>query len=382
MATPLTQQQTADVIKTLTAVESVRHRPALSVGTGSDAMYQMLYEVLDNSINEAMAHHCDFIEITFNADRSITIFDNGRGISIEVYAWDLTFLEVNLSLRSPGIHRVGLLAINALSEWLIAEIRRDGFLWRQSYARGVRTSDVIKVRPLADGETTGTSITFLPDSEIFSIFNDFTYDYEVLAARCRQIAYLLHSVTIRLMDRRVATSPRETTFHVEGGLETFVTDLNRDRQPLHSPVVGIKAIPIDTAKPDENIVEIEFTFQYTDDSHTSELMFVNTLETQGGTHLTGLRTALTRTLNQWMRKTSAGDLKFAGQDTRKGLTAVVSLRHPNPWFESQTSVKLMNKEVRGMVASVISRAFVEYLEKHPDQAQCIVDHLRRAGDNK
>jgi len=397
MATPPTQQA-ADDIKTLKGLEIIRRRPGMYMGFGPDGMYQMFHEVLNNSVNEAMAHYCDYIEITLNADSSITISDNGRGISVDTYHWDLTCLEIKLSVlvcgSGPledymyyvwgGMHGIGLIPVNALSEWLIAEIRRDGFLWRQSYAQGVRTSDVIKVRPLAAGEATGTSIAFLPDSEIFGpVLDFFTYDYEVLVLRCRQIAYLLHGVTIRLIDRRASTSPRETTFHVEGGLDTFVADLNRDRQPLHPPVVGMKAVPIDSATPDENIVEIEFAIQYTDDPHTTELMFVNTLETpDGGTHLTGLRTALTRTLNQWIRKTGAGELKFSGPDTRRGLTAVVSLRHPNPWFESQTSVKLTNKEVRGMVASAISGAFVECLEKHPDQAQRIVDHLRRAADNK
>ncbi|MEP7284345.1 MAG: ATP-binding protein [Chloroflexota bacterium] len=401
MATPneLTprQQQVADDIQVLKGLDHVRFRPGMYIGSRPDAIDNMLYAVLDNSINEAMVRLCDKIELVIHADGSITISDNGSGIPVAIYPREgISQLEVELTIifaggriRNPlycvwgGMHGIGLNAVNALSESLIAEVRRDGYLWRQSYARGVRTSDLEQIRPMNEGESTGTSITFYPDAEIFlELLKVHDFNFNTLANRCRELAYILPGLTIHLVDQRETGLPRETTFYFEGGLTSFVKYLNRSRNPLHTVISGTKTVYVDKDTNREKIIEIDFAFQYTDDLRTTELTFVNTVQTpDGGTHWTGFRTALTRTINKWAHKTGFfkdNEANFIGQNTLEGLTAVVSIKHPYPQFKSQTNVVFVNPEVKGIVASVVSEFFTQHLESNPDEAQRILDRCRRA----
>jgi DNA gyrase subunit B len=403
MATPQQpipqRQQIAEDIQALKGLEAIRLRPGMYVGASPDAIYNMADEVLDCAIDEAMAGYCDHIEITIHPDSSMTISDNGSGIPVAMHpTLGISQLEAVLTMifagrrssehpytATGGMHGVGLKAVNALSEWFIAEVRRDGYLWRQSYARGVRTSDVEKVRPLNDTESTGTTITFYPDADIFpDLRSGFDFDYDILLKRFRQIAYLLPGITVRFTDQREKPFPREATFCFESGLETFVRDLNRNRVPLHAVVSGMKTAHYDKGRPNKDTIEVEVALQYTDDAHTTEVLFVNTVETpDGGSHQVGLRTGITRTINKWARKMGylrTGDDKFTGRDVRKGLTAVVSVKHPNPQFASMTKVILENPEVHSIVASAVSGVLAELLESHHDAAQRIFDNCRASED--
>lgn len=370
------------------------------LGVGPHAIYHMLYEVLSYVVNEAMAGHCNRVEITIDADNSITVSDNGRGLPVALHALEgRSLLEIELcEIWTPGprydhvyrvsggLHGVGLKAVNAVSEWLRAEVRREGYVWQQSYARGIPTSTVEKVRAMADSETTGTTITFYPDKDIFQeVWTTFHFDFDVLAERCRQLAYLLHGVTFRLIDRCTGILPRETTFHFQAGLVDYVKYLNRGRVPLHTVISGAKTVQVDIGRASKQVVEVEFALQYTTDSRKTEFGFVNTVELlNGGTHLAGLHTALTRTLNRWARTTgylAGSQARLTGRDTRQGLTAIISLKHPCPHFESMTKLKLLNPEVQGIVAAVISGGFRGYLESQPAEARRIFDSCRQGREN-
>lgn len=394
----LTRQQTAHEIRVLTGLEAIRLRPGMYLGAGPDTIYNMLYEALDSSLNSALAGLCDDIEIVIQPDSSVTITDNGEGLPVEVdQRLGVSLLQDEMTqiwipgrprhylyAVSGGTHGIGLKAVNALSEWLVAEVRRAGYLWRQTYERGVPTSDVAKVRPMTDSETTGTAITFFPDASIIPWRHpDYDFSYETLSNRCRQIAYLLPGTIVRLVDRRGSGPSHEMNFCFEGGLQTFVKRLNQDRSPLHAVISGSKTVQLEKNNVSQ-VVEVTFAFQYTDDTHTTEVAFVNTLELlDGGTPLTGLRSALTRTLNQWAGKAghfNLGEVKLSGRDTRQGLTAIVSLKHPFPRFESVVKLKLINPEVSSLVASIISGVFAKHLEENPGEAQLIVDHLRLSSE--
>jgi DNA gyrase subunit B len=394
------RRQEADDIRVLKGLASVRLSPGMYVGQTPDAIYHMANNVLDYPINDAMAGRCSGIDIIIHGDSSMTISDNGPGLAVvRVESMGLSELEIELTLLvipgrpsdhlyhvCGGLHGIGLKPVNALSEWLIAEVRRDGYVWRQSYERGKRTSDVVKARPMKMNESTGTSITFRPDPEIMGGFpTEFDYNYDVLSKYCHNLAYVLNGITIVLKDQRSSGSPRKTTFHFEDGLKAFVSELNHDRKPLHDIVSGTKSVQFSKSEYDEGTIEVEFAFQYTDDLHSTERFFVNTVETiDGSTHQAGLRTALTRTSNKWTRKNGyweSKEDKFTWCDTLKGLTAVVSLRHPNPQFESQTKVKLMNPEVRNIVTSTISAVYTQFLEKNPEEARRIADHIHLTWKN-
>ena len=390
---PAQRQQEAEDIQALKGLEAVRLRPGMYVGgTDVHALHHLVYEVVDNAIDEAMAGRCDYIEIVLHADSSVTVSDNGGGIPVAMHPQEgISTLELVLATLhaggkfgggaykvSGGLHGVGVKAVNALSRWMTAEVHRDGYVWRQTYERGIRTSEVEKIRKLKSNEPTGTFISFYPDDEIFTEFRkEFDFSFKTLTDRFREMAYVTRGVNIRLVDEREPIIPREATFYFEGGLRTFVTYLNRNRDVIHDVVFGSKTISFNEGQKSEGTMEVDFAFQYHDGTNTTELAFANTINTpDGGTHQTGLRTALTRVINTYARKSGFlkdKDSNFSGRHTLEGLTAIVSVKHPNPQFESQTKVKLMNTEVNSATASVVAEVFTEYLEDHPKEARHIVE---------
>jgi DNA gyrase subunit B len=369
--------EAADV-QVLEGLEAVRRRPGMYVG-GTDvrALHHLVYEVVDNSVDEALAGACDRIEITIHSDSSVTVTDNGRGIPTaphpekKISALELVLTTLHAGAKfggsgykvSGGLHGVGVSAVNALSEWMevVVDDPRDGRRHRQRYERG---RPVTPVEDVSKAKGQGTQVTFRFDP---TIFEDVDYRFETLAQRMREMAFVTRGVTIRLVDERVQPFPSQMTFYFEGGVESFVRYLNRNRDPLHDVVHAEQQV---------NGTGIEVALQYTDAYAESVYAFANTIHTvDGGTHLTGLRSGLTRTINDYARK--AGLLKekdpnFSGEDVREGLTAIVSVKHPEPQFESQTKVKLMNAEVKGLVESVVATALGEFLERDSRAARNIV----------
>ncbi len=373
---------TAADIQVLEGLEAVRRRPGMYIG-GTDlrALHHMVYEVVDNAVDEALAGYCDRIEITIHPDNSVTVEDNGRGIPVDLHpqvkrpALEVVMTRLHAGGKfggggykvSGGLHGVGVSAVNALSEWLEVVVKRDGKVWRQRYERGKPVTDVEVIGKMGKKERTGTRVTFLRDPEIFEVLD---YRYDILAQRFREIAFLTRGVHIRFVDERKRPAV-ETNFYFEGGIGTFVRYLNKTRKPLHDPVYVEKQV---------NDVIVEAAIQYTEEYVESVYAFANTINTpDGGTHLTGLRSAITRTLNDYARK--QGLLKddepnFTGDDTREGLTAIISVKLPDPQFESQTKVKLLNAEVRNIVESVVGEAFGQWLETHPREAKQIVEKCK------
>jgi DNA gyrase subunit B len=387
-ATQIRQQTDADIVY-LEQMEHVRKRPGMFVGgTDIKALHHLIYEVVDNSIDEALAGRCDFVQVTLHDDNVVSIADNGGGIPVGMNkALGIPTLEgvmTKLGMGgkfgggaykvSGGLHGVGVSAVNALSEQLKAQVFRDGYLWEQSYRAGRKIDEVHKVRKLQPGEPTGTIITFKPD---FTILEPNEFNYGTLVERFREMAFVTRRVTIRLRDERVRPIPRETTFYFEGGLHSFVRYLNRNRKALHDPLYAEREVEIKPEGKAPYVIGIEVAFQYTDATTITELAFANTIHTpDGGTHLTGLRSAITGVINRYARK--AGLLKekdpnFSGNDTLEGLTAIVSAKHPDPQFESQTKVKLLNPEVQGAVSQVVTEAFNEFLELNPREGRRIVE---------
>ncbi len=373
---------TAADIQVLEGLEAVRRRPGMYIG-GTDlrALHHMVYEVVDNAVDEALAGFCDRIEITIHPDNSVTVEDNGRGIPVDIHpqvkrpALEVVMTRLHAGGKfggggykvSGGLHGVGVSAVNALSQWLEVVVRRDGKIWRQRYERGRPVTDVEVIGKMKKGERTGTRVTFLRDPEIFDVLD---YRYEVLAQRFREIAFLTRGVHIKFVDER-EKPPREMNFYFEGGIATFVRYLNKNRRPIHDPIYVEKQV---------NDILVEAAIQYTAEYVESVYAFANTINTpDGGTHLTGLRSAITRTLNDYARKHNLlkdDEPNFTGEDTREGLTAIISVKLPDPQFESQTKVKLLNAEVRNIVESVVGEAFGEWLESHPREAKQIIEKCK------
>ena len=372
----------AEDIQVLEGLEAVRRRPGMYVGgTDQKALHHLIYEVVDNSIDEALAGVCTRIEITIHPDQSVTVEDNGRGIPVaphpvkKISTLQLVMTTLHAGGKfngggykvSGGLHGVGVSAVNALSRWLEVTVKRDGKLYWQRYERGVPCAPVQVVGELPPERAyeTGTRTSFRFDETIFK--EDEGYRFEVLAQRFREMAFVTKGVTIAFRDER-ETPARELTFYFEGGIVAFVGYLNRNRGVLH-PVVYVE-------KESEGI-GIEVAVQYSDAFVENVYSFANTIHTvDGGTHLTGLRAALTRTLNDYARKQNLlkeNEANFSGDDTREGLTAVVSIKHPDPQFESQTKVKLMNAEVKGLVESVVADRFAAFLEENPREARAVVE---------
>ena len=368
-------------IQALEGIEHVRKRPGMYVGgTDIKALHHLVYEVVDNAIDEALAGFCTFINIIIHADSSVTVEDNGRGIPVgphptkkDANGKPMETVDVAMTIIgaggkfggggykvSGGLHGVGLSAVNALSEWMETEIKRDGKLWHQRYQRGV-PQGAIKLVGKVKGET-GTKQTFKFDKQIFTEDLDFRFD--TLVQRFREMAFVTRGVTIRFVDER---NDHQMMFYFEGGITSFVRYLNRNRENLH-PVLHVE-------KEIEG-VGIEAAIQYTDAYTESVYSFANTINTiDGGTHLTGLRSSVTRVVNDYARKNGLlkdADPNFSGDDTREGLTAIVSVKHPSPQFESQTKVKLMNPEVQTYVTQVVGEAFGTFLDENPQAAKAII----------
>jgi len=367
----------AGSIQVLEGLEAVRKRPGMYVGgTDIKALHHLVYEVVDNAIDEALAGVCDRIDITIHEDSSVSVVDNGRGIPVGIHPqMKKSALEVVMTTLhaggkfggggykvSGGLHGVGVSAVNALSEWCEVEVHLGGQIHFQRYERGYPKTPV-KVIGKTKADDTGTKVTFKFDPQIFKEDN-IDYRFDALLQRFREMAFVTRGVTIKFIDER---SDREMTFYFEGGITSFVRYLNRNRENLHSVVHVEKDI--------DNI-GIEAAIQYTDAYTESVYSFANTINTvDGGTHLTGLRSSLTRVINDYARKNGLlkdADPNFSGDDTREGLTAIVSVKHPDPQFESQTKVKLMNPEVQTYVTQVVGEAFYTFLEENPQAAKAII----------
>jgi DNA gyrase subunit B len=363
-------------IQVLEGLEAVRRRPGMYIGgTDIKALHHLVYEVVDNAIDEALAEACDRIEIIIHADSSVTVTDNGRGIPVGQHPTQKkSALEVVMTTLhaggkfgggsykvSGGLHGVGVSAVNALSEWCEVEVRRDGQIHFQRYERGYPKAPVKAAGKIKDGST-GTKVSFKFDKKVFK--DDIDYRFDTLSQRFREMAFVTRGVTIFFLDERTS---REMTFYFEGGLTSFVRYLNRNREPLHS-VVHVEK--------DVEDIGIEAAIQFTDSYTESVYSFANTINTvDGGTHLTGLRSALTRVVNDYARKNSLlkdSDPNFSGDDTREGLTAIVSIKHPDPQFESQTKVKLMNPEVQTSVQQIVGEAFATFLDENPQASRAII----------
>jgi len=367
----------AGSIQVLEGLEAVRKRPGMYVGgTDVKALHHLVYEVVDNAVDEALAGECDRIDITIHKDSSVSVYDNGRGIPVGIHpTMKKSALEVVMTTLhaggkfggggykvSGGLHGVGVSAVNALSEWCEVEVHREGGVHFQRYERGYPKGGVKVTGKMKSGEETGTKVTFKYDPQIFKEEMEFRFD--TLVQRFREMAFVTRGVTIQFADER---TEREMTFYFEGGITSFVRYLNRNRETLH-PVVHVE-------KEMENI-GIEAAIQYTDAYTESVYSFANTINTvDGGTHLTGLRSSLTRVVNDYARKNGLikdADPNFSGDDTREGLTAIVSVKHPDPQFESQTKVKLMNPEVQTYVTQVVGESFSTFLEENPQAAKSII----------
>jgi len=361
-------------IQVLEGLEAVRRRPGMYIGsTDVRGLHHLVYEVVDNSVDEALAGACDRIDVIIHPDSSVTVADNGRGIPVEIHeptgksALEVVHTILHSGAKfggggykvASGLHGVGVSAVNALSEWLEVEVKRDGKLYRQRYERGV---PVTPVQEIGKAKGTGTKTTFLPDAEIMQTLD---YKFDTLAQRFREMAFLTRGLTIHFLDER---NGREMSFYFEGGITSFVRYLNKNRNVLHAPIYVEKQV-------DSTLVEA--AIQYTDGYAESVYAFANNINTvDGGTHLTGFRSALTRTLNDYARRNGLlkdNEPNFTGEDTREGLTAILSVKLTDPQFESQTKAKLGNAEVKGQVDSVISDALSRFLEENPRAAKAIIE---------
>jgi DNA gyrase subunit B len=364
-------------IQVLEGLEAVRRRPGMYVGgTDIKALHHLVYEVVDNSIDEALAGVATRIEIIIHPDSSVTVIDNGRGIPVDMHPTEKkSALEVVMTKLhaggkfggggykvSGGLHGVGVSAVNALSEWCEVEVKRDGQIHFQRFVRGHPQEPVKVIGKVKKPGDTGTKTTFKYDPLIFTEALEFRFD--TLIQRFREMAFVTRGTTIYFLDER---SNRELTFYFEGGITSFVRYLNRNREILHPVVYVEKSI---------EGIGIECAVQYTDAYTESVYSFANTINTvDGGTHLTGMRSALTRVVNDYARKSGLlkeADPNFSGDDTREGLTAIISIKHPDPQFESQTKVKLMNPEVQTYVTQVLGEAFGTFLEENPQAAKAII----------
>ena len=365
----------ASKIQVIEGLAAVRKRPAMYIGsTSGSGLHHLVYEVVDNSVDEALAGYCDDIQVTIHSDDSVSVQDNGRGIPVDKHKTEkrpaaevvMTTLHAGGKFDhdsykvSGGLHGVGVSVVNALSERLMLEVWREGATHTQEYSRGTPVHDLQKA---GKTDKTGTKVTFLPDTQIFS---ETVFVYDTLATRLRELAFLNRGLTIRLVDER-DENPRDAEFFYEGGIASFIESLNKKRSPLHSKPIAFRE--------ERDQIVVDIALQYNDGYNETLLSYVNNINTrEGGTHLSGFRTALTRTVNAYAQ--AAGKTKelktLQGEDVREGLIAIVSCLVPEPQFEGQTKTKLGNSEVRGMVASVVNEKLAEYFEENPKAANKIV----------
>jgi DNA gyrase subunit B len=375
-------EYSAGQIQVLKGLEAVRKRPGMYIGsTSARGLHHLVYEVVDNSVDEALAGYCTHIEVTIHTDDSVTVVDDGRGIPVDMHPTEKKpALEVALTMLhaggkfdkdsykvSGGLHGVGVSVVNALSEQLRVEVRRDGKVYSQSYARGDKQTELAVS---GRSRETGTTIWFRPDTQIFT---ELRYNYDTLANRLRELAFLNAGLKISLTDER-PDAPKSEVFHYKGGIIEFVEFLRGSRKALHPKVVYIEA--------EREEADIQLAMQYDDGYNENTFTFVNNINThEGGAHLTGFKAALTRTLNDYARK--GNFLKkeldsLSGEDIREGLTCVLSVKVKEPQFEGQTKTKLGNSEVRGAVESVVNDKLATFLEENPGVARAIIDKALQA----
>lgn len=373
----------ADQIQVLEGLEAVRKRPGMYIGTtGPKGLHHLVYEVVDNSIDEALAGNCSEIYISLNNDDSVTIKDNGRGIPVEVHPkTGLSTLETVLTVLhaggkfggggykvSGGLHGVGVSVVNALSEWLIAEVTRDGKVYRQEYKKGRAVSKIEAVRDATI--ESGTAITFMPDK---GIFDETVFSYETLEYRFRELSFLNKVIKITFEDKREGHE-KVKTFHYTGGLVEYIKYLNRTKNTLHDQIIYIDKLAKGCT--------IELALQYTDSYSENIYSFANNINThEGGVHLSGFKTALTKVVNDYARRNNylkEKDVNLTGEDIREGITAIVSVKLPEPQFEGQTKTKLGNTFMRGLVESITNEEVGAFLEENPTVAKIILDKCLRA----
>jgi len=369
---PETKKYSADEIKVLEGLEGVRHRPAMYIGsTGKDGLHHLVYEVVDNSVDEALAGTCTLIKVTLHKNKSVTVEDNGRGIPVDPHPkYKIPALEVVITKLhaggkfdkkayqiSGGLHGVGISVVSALSKHMIAQVKRNGKIHQQEYKIG-KTQYKIKTVGNCQKSETGTTINFTADDTIFSTTD---YDFNVLATRFREIAFLNAGLKIILLDEK---SGKKEEFHYEGGLQEFVKWINKSKEAIHKPVYFKKT---------QDSIIAEVAIQYTNSYQENIFGFVNTINTvEGGTHIIGFKTALTRVINDYSKKQNIiKSENLTGDDVREGLTAIVSVKVPEPQFEGQTKTKLGNSEIKGILDSIVSSCLSEFFEENPAIARKI-----------
>ena len=369
----------ADQIQILEGLEAVRKRPGMYIGsTSSRGLHHLVYEIVDNSVDEALAGYCDHIQVFINPDNSITVIDNGRGIPVGInHKAGLPAVEVVFTVLhaggkfggggykvSGGLHGVGASVVNALSDWLEVEICHEGKVYRQRYEKG-HVVYKLKVVDECDPEKTGTKVTFLPDE---TIFEDTVFDYDVLKQRFREMAFLTKGLRISLTDLR-DEEPKERVFHYEGGIKEFVQYLNRSKTPLYEQIIYCEGT--------KDNVEVEVAMQHNDSYTDNTYGFVNNITTpEGGTHVVGFRNAITKTFNDYARKNKLlkdSEPNLSGEDIREGLTAIISVKIEDPQFEGQTKQKLGNSEARAAVDNIVSEQLTYFLEQNPAVAKSMCE---------
>ncbi len=377
-------EYSAKNINVLKGLEAVRKRPAMYIGdVGTRGFHHLVNEVVDNSIDEALGGYADMISITINKDESITVVDNGRGIPVDMHPVEKkSALEIVMTVLhaggkfdkdtykvSGGLHGVGVSVVNALSSSLKAEVRRDGKVYFQEYVRGLPVKDVAVIDKAKKNET-GTTITFIPDAEIFKATK---FKFDTLAERMRELAYLNKNITIKITDKR--NGGEEEEYHFKGGLIEFVKYLDETRESMHKPVY---------IEGEKDSTPIEIAFQYNNTYSENIFSYVNNINThEGGTHLVGFKTALTRTLNNYAYKNNLikeGKINLTGDDFREGLTAVISVKVAEPQFEGQTKTKLGNSETKSAVETLVGEKLAEYLEENPSVGKKIIEKCARAAE--
>ena len=365
----------ASQIQVLEGLEAVRRRPGMYIGsTDSRGLHHLVYEIVDNSIDEALAGFCNEISVFINEDNSITVIDNGRGMPTGIHPkMGKSTVEVIMTVLhaggkfggggykvSGGLHGVGASVVNALSEWCEVTVSRDGEVCQQRYSRGVAISDLVKI---GSTEEHGTKVSFKPDSEIFE---ETEYDFEILANRLRELAFLNKGIRIVLTDKR--EEDKQEIYHYEGGIKEFVTYLNRNKEVLHPEPIYVEG--------ERDGIIAEISLQYNDGYNENLYSFANNIDTiEGGTHLSGFKTALTRVINDYGKRFNhlkENDKNLSGDDIREGLTAVVSVKISEPQFEGQTKTKLGNSEVRSVVDSIVGEGVSTFLEENPNVGKIII----------
>ena len=377
MGTEVKNEYGADQIQILEGLEAVRKRPGMYIGsTSTRGLHHLVYEIVDNAVDEALAGYCTEIEVTINKDNSIKVIDNGRGIPVGInHKAGLPAVEVVFTILhaggkfggggykvSGGLHGVGASVVNALSEWLEVTIHQNGKMYRQRYERG---KVMYPLKEIGDTDHTGTEVVFLPDKEIFE---ETVFDYDTLRQRLREMAFLTKGLKIILIDRRLE-EPKNRSFHYEGGIKEYVSYLNKQKDALYEDVIYCEG--------QRNDIYVEVAMQHNSSYQEGTYSFVNNITTpEGGTHLTGFRNALTKTFNDYAKKNKIlkdSDANLAGEDIREGLSAIISIKISEPQFEGQTKQKLGNSEARGAVESVVTEQLTYFLEQNPAVAKSICE---------